>query len=63
VAEGSEFLVIALPASGTKCSRCWNFMPEVNNYGVWESVCTRCHGALKAMGIEPPSEGDGEVSA
>ena len=54
-----------LPASGSKCARCWNFMPEVSNYGVWENVCTRCHGALTAMGVEPPTgaEGDGEVSA
>ena len=52
---------VALPASGHKCARCWNFMPEVSNYGVWENVCTRCHGALTAMGVEPPT-GE-EVSA
>ena len=63
VIEGNELSVTALPASGTKCSRCWNFMPEVSNYGVWESVCTRCHEALKAMNIEPPTEGDSGVSA
>ena len=52
-------------ASGHKCARCWNFMPEVSNYGIWENVCTRCHEALTAMGVEPPTgaEGDGEVSA
>jgi isoleucyl-tRNA synthetase len=52
-------------ASGHKCARCWNFMPEVSNYGVWENVCTRCHEALTAMGVEPPTgtEGDGGVSA
>jgi hypothetical protein len=21
-------------ATGTKCARCWNFMPEVSNYGI-----------------------------
>ena len=63
VIEGNELSVKALPASGTKCSRFWNFMPEVSNYGVWESVCTRCHEALKAMNIEPPTEGDSGVSA
>jgi isoleucyl-tRNA synthetase len=41
-------------ASGYKCARCWNFMPEVSNYGIWENVCTRCQGTLKEMGIEPP---------
>jgi isoleucyl-tRNA synthetase len=49
--------VIALPAAGHKCARCWNFMPEVSNYGVWQNVCTRCHNALHEMGVpEPPPE-------
>jgi isoleucyl-tRNA synthetase len=43
-----------LPASGHKCARCWNFMPEVSNYGAWENVCTRCQDALKEMKIAPP---------
>ena len=54
VVEGSELAAKALPASGHKCARCWNFMPEVSNYGIWPNVCTRCHGALKEMGIDPP---------
>ena len=54
VVPGSEFSVSALPASGSKCARCWNFMPEVANYGIWQSVCTRCHGALTEMGVAPP---------
>ncbi len=41
------------PASGHKCTRCWNFMPEVSSYGIWENVCTRCQSALHEMGIEP----------
>ena len=62
VVAGAELAEKALPASGHKCARCWNFMPEVSNYGVWENVCTRCHGALMAMGIEPPT-GDDEAAA
>ncbi len=54
VVEGDEVEVTALPASGHKCARCWNFMPEVSNYGAWKHVCTRCHAALREMGIEPP---------
>ncbi|MGA9671938.1 MAG: isoleucine--tRNA ligase, partial [Terracidiphilus sp.] len=46
--------ILALPASGHKCARCWNFMPEVSAYGIWENVCTRCQSALKEMGIDPP---------
>jgi isoleucyl-tRNA synthetase len=44
-------------ASGHKCARCWNFMPEVSTYGIWNDVCTRCQSALREMGIEPPQSG------
>jgi hypothetical protein len=54
--------VTALPASGHKCARCWNFMPEVSNYGIWENVCTRCHGALMEMGIKPPLAQETELT-
>jgi isoleucyl-tRNA synthetase len=54
VIEGSEFKVDALPASGHKCARCWNFMPHVSNYGIWENVCDRCQSALHEMNVEPP---------
>jgi isoleucyl-tRNA synthetase len=54
VIEGEVLTVKALPASGHKCARCWNFMPEVSAYGIWQNVCTRCQGALKEMGIEQP---------
>jgi isoleucyl-tRNA synthetase len=60
VVEGSPDIplaITALPASGHKCARCWNFMPEVSDYGIWQNVCTRCHTALHEMGIpEPPPE-------
>ena len=58
VLEGPELSVAALPAAGTKCARCWNFMPVVSNYGVWENVCTRCSDALSAMSIEPPQSAE-----
>jgi isoleucyl-tRNA synthetase len=49
--------IVALPAAGHKCARCWNFMPEISSYGIWQNVCTRCHNALREMGIpEPPPE-------
>jgi isoleucyl-tRNA synthetase len=44
----------ALPASGHKCARCWNFMPEVSSYGIWHDVCMRCQSALREMDIPPP---------
>ena len=59
VLAGGELSIAALPASGSKCARCWNFMPVVSNYGVWENVCTRCQEALNAMGVVPPQFEEG----
>ena len=58
VIEGPALAIKALPASGSKCARCWNFMPEVGPYGIWENVCTRCQSAFKEMGIAPPEPGE-----
>jgi isoleucyl-tRNA synthetase len=46
--------VTAVPAAGSKCARCWNFMPEVSEYGIWKNVCMRCQSALREMKIAPP---------
>jgi len=62
VIEDLSNSVIALPATGHKCARCWNFMPEVSSYGIWENVCTRCQGALKEMGIDPPQPAPTEAA-
>jgi isoleucyl-tRNA synthetase len=47
--------IIVLPATGHKCARCWNYMPEVASYGIWQNVCTRCREALAEMKIAPPA--------
>jgi isoleucyl-tRNA synthetase len=54
--RSGDFRVKILPARGHKCARCWNFMPEVSNYGIWENVCNRCQSALAEMKIAPPTE-------
>src|SRR4051812_40215543 len=54
VVPGPELKVTAYPATGHKCARCWNYMPEVSNYGVWQNVCTRCQSALREMNVAPP---------
>jgi isoleucyl-tRNA synthetase len=54
VVSGGALAVTALPASGSKCARCWNFMPEVSSYGIWQNVCTRCQSALREMQVAPP---------
>jgi isoleucyl-tRNA synthetase len=45
VVPGPALAVKAIPATGSKCARCWNFMPHVSNYG---------QTALKEMNILPP---------
>ena len=49
-------------ALGHKCARCWNFMPEVSSYGIWQNVCTRCQEALTEMGIARPQADAGEAA-
>jgi isoleucyl-tRNA synthetase len=50
----TDLRAFVMPASGHKCARCWNFMPEVGDYGIWHNVCTRCQSALTEMNIAPP---------
>ncbi len=56
--DAGDFRTVVSLASGHKCARCWNFMPEVSDYGIWKEVCTRCQSALHEMGIEPPQAED-----
>jgi isoleucyl-tRNA synthetase len=53
--EGEKQVISALAATGTKCARCWNFMPDTADYGIWQNVCGRCRAALQEMGIAPPT--------
>jgi isoleucyl-tRNA synthetase len=54
VLEGSALKAEAISATGHKCARCWNYMPEVSDYGAWHDVCTRCQDALAEMGVAKP---------
>jgi isoleucyl-tRNA synthetase len=54
----SSCSIEVFPATGHKCARCWNFMPVVGDYGIWQNVCTRCQSALKEMGVDPPQSGE-----
>ena len=60
---GGHVEIRALSATGSKCARCWNFMPEVSSYGIWENVCTRCQNALTKMGINPPEAEETELAS
>lgn len=51
IAEAADGMnVVTLPAEGVKCERCWNYMPDVKQFGVWPNVCGRCATALEQMG-------------
>jgi isoleucyl-tRNA synthetase len=50
----ADLRAYVMPATGSKCARCWNFMPRVSDYGVWQNVCDRCQSALREMNIDPP---------
>jgi isoleucyl-tRNA synthetase len=56
--DGDEYRIGVSLASGDKCARCWNYMPDVADYGIWQNVCGRCRSALDEMGIEPPEAED-----
>jgi isoleucyl-tRNA synthetase len=56
--SGQDLGFVIQAATGHKCARCWNFMPEVSNYGIWQNVCTRCQNALREMHIDPPQAED-----
>jgi isoleucyl-tRNA synthetase len=57
------FSIFIGQASGHKCARCWNFMPHVSSYGIWENVCDRCQSALREMGIPPPQNSEAPAEA
>jgi isoleucyl-tRNA synthetase len=59
--EGRRYLPVVELASGHKCARCWNFMPDVSDYGVWHDVCARCRSMLAEMGVAPPQSESREV--
>jgi isoleucyl-tRNA synthetase len=54
VKAGDALKIVLHSASGTKCARCWNYMPDTADYGIWENVCGRCRSALEEMAIAPP---------
>jgi isoleucyl-tRNA synthetase len=49
-AEGSTVAIEVARAGGTKCDRCWRWVPAVSSTPGHEGVCPRCEDALMAMG-------------
>jgi isoleucyl-tRNA synthetase len=46
--EGSAIHIVAGKAAGTKCDRCWRYVPAVSSAPGREGVCPRCEDALAA---------------
>jgi isoleucyl-tRNA synthetase len=46
--EGSAVHIVARKAGGTKCDRCWRYVPAVSGDPGREGVCPRCADALAA---------------
>jgi isoleucyl-tRNA synthetase len=44
--EGSAVHIVASRAPGTKCDRCWRYVPAVSSAPGREGVCPRCEDAL-----------------
>jgi isoleucyl-tRNA synthetase len=46
--DGSAVHIVAGKAGGTKCGRCWRYVPAVSGAPGREGVCPRCEDALAA---------------
>jgi isoleucyl-tRNA synthetase len=46
--EGSAVHIVAARADGTRCDRCWRYVPAVSPAPGREGVCPRCEDALAA---------------
>jgi isoleucyl-tRNA synthetase len=43
--------VVARPAEGTKCERCWKVLPEVGHHAAHPTLCRRCVDAVEALAV------------
>ena len=45
--DGPDTVTVAVDkARGTKCDRCWRFVPHVRTEPAWTGICDRCVDAL-----------------
>jgi isoleucyl-tRNA synthetase len=43
--------VVARPAEGTTCERCWKVLPEVGHHAAHPTLCRRCVDAVEALAV------------
>ncbi len=48
-AETESLAVMVLPASGSKCQRCWNYTEDVGLDPEWPGACGRCSRAVRQI--------------
>jgi isoleucyl-tRNA synthetase len=48
-ATAKDVAVTVLPASGTKCQRCWNYTNDVGSDPEWPGACARCSRAVRQI--------------
>jgi isoleucyl-tRNA synthetase len=51
--QTNAVLIETQVADGSKCGRCWRVVPDVGVDSRWPEVCSRCAGALEAIGFAP----------
>jgi isoleucyl-tRNA synthetase len=47
--DASETRVTIERAGGTKCERCWRYVPSVSTEPAWSGLCARCQQALATV--------------
>ena len=50
LADVAGVAVVAAPATGDKCERCWKVLPEVGQVAAAPQTCTRCADAVQHLG-------------
>jgi isoleucyl-tRNA synthetase len=53
---GDAVQVMIERAGGTKCERCWRYVPAVSTDPAWAGLCARCQDALGASSRDAPVE-------
>jgi isoleucyl-tRNA synthetase len=50
--DGNDQLHITVDkAAGTKCDRCWRYVPRIHTEPEWAGICDRCVDALVVSGF------------
>jgi isoleucyl-tRNA synthetase len=59
VKAGERLEAVVKPAPGSKCERCWNYLPSVGEDARYPTVCARCSKVLETIGYTPSEAGAG----